>query len=42
MRLIAHGREICRARGPRCRDCVLIDLCPTGRGALRGGTVGNI
>jgi endonuclease III len=27
--LIAHGREICRARVPRCGECVLSDLCPT-------------
>jgi endonuclease-3 len=36
MRLIAHGREVCRARGPRCDDCVLLDLCPTGRATVRG------
>lgn len=26
--LIAHGREICRARRPLCRECVLSTLCP--------------
>ena len=31
MRLIAHGREVCHARGPRCNSCVLQALCPTGR-----------
>lgn len=25
---ILHGRETCRARRPRCPDCVLADLCP--------------
>jgi endonuclease-3 len=28
--LIAHGRTVCSARSPRCSDCVLLDLCPTG------------
>lgn len=23
-----HGRQICKARKPLCKDCVLIDLCP--------------
>ncbi len=27
--LIAHGRMLCRARGPRCGGCVLADLCPS-------------
>jgi len=26
--LIRFGREVCRARHPRCRDCFLNDLCP--------------
>mgnify|MGYP001245655539 CR=1 FL=1 len=33
MRLIAHGRGVCRAQRPRCPDCVLLALCPTGRAA---------
>jgi len=28
--LIAHGRAVCRARGPRCGACSLSDLCPSG------------
>jgi len=28
--LIAHGRRTCRAARPRCGECVLLDLCPTG------------
>jgi endonuclease III len=27
--LIQHGKEICRARSPRCSECTLCDLCPT-------------
>lgn len=26
--LIAHGRQICRARNPKCGQCALSDLCP--------------
>jgi len=29
--LIAHGRKTCKAINPKCRDCVLLDLCPYGR-----------
>lgn len=32
--LIRLGRELCRAREPRCEDCPLRDLCPTGREVL--------
>ena len=28
LHLIRHGRETCRARKPRCRKCVIRDLCP--------------
>lgn len=28
---VAHGRAVCLALRPRCSDCVLIRLCPTGR-----------
>jgi endonuclease III len=28
-RLIAHGREICVARKPRCAECGLNELCPS-------------
>jgi endonuclease III len=27
--LISHGRTICLARRPRCRECVLADICPS-------------
>jgi endonuclease-3 len=39
MRLIRHGRTVCTARSPRCGECVLLDLCPTGR---RGGRSARI
>ncbi|MGH3318694.1 MAG: endonuclease III domain-containing protein [Streptosporangiaceae bacterium] len=28
--LVTHGRTVCRAARPRCGDCPLRDLCPTG------------
>ena len=28
--LIHHGREICQARKPKCRECSLLDYCPAG------------
>jgi endonuclease-3 len=31
MRMIRHGRTVCLARGPRCGECPLRALCPTGR-----------
>ncbi|MEO6333499.1 MAG: endonuclease III [Pyrinomonadaceae bacterium] len=27
--LIFHGRQICQARRPKCRQCVLADICPS-------------
>jgi len=27
--LISHGKQICQARKPKCRDCVINDLCPS-------------
>ena len=36
------GKDVCRKRAPRCAECPLLDLCPTGTGAdwreLNGGT----
>ena len=26
--LIEHGRKVCKARGPKCGDCILSDICP--------------
>ncbi len=31
LNLLRHGRRICVARLPRCRECVLRDLCPSAR-----------
>jgi endonuclease-3 len=27
--LILHGRRVCAARKPRCRECPLNDICPS-------------
>ena len=29
--LMLHGQKTCHFRGPDCRRCVLLDLCPTGQ-----------
>ena len=31
LRLILHGRRICVARRPRCKECVLAELCPSAQ-----------
>ena len=28
---IAHGRKVCRAKNPRCGECVISSFCPTGK-----------
>ena len=33
--MIRHGRRICTARNPRCRECPLLSLCPYGRERVR-------
>ncbi len=35
LRLILHGRKVCRARTPRCGECVLADICPSALVPLR-------
>jgi len=35
LRLILHGRKVCRARSPRCEECVLADICPSAEVPLR-------
>ncbi len=35
LRLILHGRKVCRARSPRCEECVLADICPSALVPLR-------
>jgi endonuclease III len=37
MALIRHGREVCKARSPRCSECVLFDLCDEGPQLLAAG-----
>jgi len=38
LRLILHGRATCRARSPRCGECVLVEFCPSSTlGAAPGG-----
>jgi endonuclease-3 len=32
--LIRHGRDTCKAPWPRCEDCVVFELCPSGPGFL--------
>ncbi len=27
--MIFHGRQTCQARSPKCRECVLADICPS-------------
>lgn len=29
IQIITHGRGVCSARSPRCRECFLKDLCPS-------------
>lgn len=35
--MIHHGRAICQARKPKCSQCVLFDLCPSGAKLLKDG-----
>ncbi|MGA2522231.1 MAG: hypothetical protein ABSG81_15600 [Acidimicrobiales bacterium] len=35
LRLILHGRRVCKARTPLCGECVLVDICPSARVPLR-------
>ncbi len=29
--LMRHGQDVCHWRGPECKNCILLDICPTGR-----------
>jgi endonuclease-3 len=35
LRLILHGRRVCKARTPLCDECVLADICPSAHLAIR-------
>ena len=35
--LITHGRQVCQARKPRCRECVLADICPSCKVFIESG-----
>jgi len=35
--LVRHGRTICKALRPRCKECVLLDGCPTGKELIASG-----
>ena len=35
LRLILHGRRVCKARTPLCEECLLADICPSARVAVR-------
>jgi endonuclease-3 len=39
--LIRHGRRTCTARSPRCRECVLLRMCPYGRSRVAAGAGGS-
>jgi endonuclease-3 len=36
--LIFHGRRVCVARKPRCPECAVLDLCPSGPYFIAGKT----
>lgn len=36
--IVRHAKDICRKIRPLCEECVLLDLCPTGKRVTGGGT----
>lgn len=34
--LISHGRRVCQARKPKCRECVVAGICPSAEAAGDG------
>jgi endonuclease-3 len=38
--LIAHGRAVCKAPTPRCAECILLELCPTGKEIMMNAECG--
>src|SRR5690242_3945005 len=39
--LITHGRRVCQARKPRCRECVLANICPSHDEFVSSGIAAN-
>jgi endonuclease-3 related protein len=39
--IVRHGIAHCRGRDPRCGDCPLLDVCPTGRHRLQSSDAGE-
>lgn len=39
--LIFHGRQICHARKPKCRQCVLSDICPSYAKFIKTGVAAD-
>jgi len=37
IQMIEHGRRVCKSQRPRCRECVLLKVCPTGQMLLEAG-----
>lgn len=33
--ILVHGRRVCRAQRPRCSECILLEGCVYGKGAIR-------
>ncbi|MBU7582567.1 MAG: endonuclease III [Nostoc sp. TH1S01] len=42
IRLIYHGRAVCKARSPACAACELADLCPTAHKVITIGKANKI
>jgi len=38
--MIEHGRRICKAQRPRCKECVLGGICPSYDGFVESGSSG--
>ena len=37
MLLLTHGKQICKAKNPRCDECVILDLCEYGQSIKKKG-----